>query len=133
MFPVAVQPFFPFAITSRLAVGQALEVRLTCETYSTTLYGEVPLVDAVATYDAETGRTAIFLVNRSLDAATSVAVDVSQLGDVAVLESHTLADADIYAKNTLVEPDMSVRGLKMPRTARNRRPTWRRSSPSFAI
>ncbi|RYZ29464.1 MAG: alpha-L-arabinofuranosidase, partial [Propionibacteriaceae bacterium] len=93
--------FFPFAITSRLAVGDALEVRLTSDTYTTTAYGEVPLVDAVATYDAPTGRTAVFLVNRSLDQATTVSVDVSHLAATAVLETHTLADADIYAANTL--------------------------------
>jgi alpha-N-arabinofuranosidase len=97
--------FFPFAITSRLAVGEALDVKLTTGTYDTTVYGEVPLVDAVATHDAGTGRTAIFLVNRSLDAATSVSVDVSHLGAVSLLETHTLADSDIYAKNTLAEQD----------------------------
>lgn len=95
--------FFPFAITSRLAVGQALEVKLTSDTYQTAIYGEVPLVDAVATFDEATGRTAIFLVNRSLDAATSVTVDVSHLGNVALLETHTLADDDIYAQNTLAD------------------------------
>ena len=93
--------FFPLAITSRLAVGEALDVKLDTQTYDTAVYGEVPLVDAVATHDAGTGRTAIFLVNRSLDAATTVSVDVSHLGAVAVLETHTLADDDIYAKNTL--------------------------------
>ena len=97
--------FFPFAITSRLAQGQALEVRLTTQTYETAAYGEVPLVDAVATHDASTGRTAVFLVNRSLDAATTVSVDVGRLGAVEVLETHTLADADVYAKNTLTEQD----------------------------
>ena len=93
--------FFPFAITSRLAVGQALDVRLTSDTYTTAAYGEVPVVDAVATHDAATGRTAIFIVNRSVDQATRVQVDVSHLGQVTVLETHTLADDDIYAKNTL--------------------------------
>ena len=34
--------FFPFAITSRLAVGQALDVKLTSDTYTTAAYGEVP-------------------------------------------------------------------------------------------
>ena len=95
--------FFPFAITSRLAVGEALEVKLVCDTYQTAVYGEVPLVDAVATHDRDTGRTAIFLVNRSLDAATTVTVDVGHLGEVAILETHTLADDDMYAKNTLTD------------------------------
>ena len=97
--------FFPFAITSRLAVGNALEVRLTCDTYETKAYGQVPLVDAVATHDPETGRTAIFLVNRSLDASTTVTVDVGRLGAVEVLETHTLADADVYAANTLADQE----------------------------
>ena len=93
--------FFPFAVTSRLAVGSALEVKLESDSYASAQYGEVSTVDAVATHDADTGRTAIFLVNRSLDAATTVTIDVSHLGDVAVVEASTLADDDIYAANTL--------------------------------
>ncbi len=97
--------FFPFSITSRLAQGEALELKLDAPTYSTKAYGEVPLVDAVATHDAETGRSAVFLVNRSQTEAITVTVDVSGLGDVAVLESHTLTDDDVYAKNTLEQPE----------------------------
>ncbi|PZU41229.1 MAG: alpha-L-arabinofuranosidase, partial [Microbacterium sp.] len=93
--------FFPFAITSRLAVGKALQLKLDAPTYSTEQYGEVPLIDAVATHDAESGRAAVFLVNRSRTEAIDVTVDVAALGGVGVLESHTLADDDVYAKNTL--------------------------------
>jgi alpha-N-arabinofuranosidase len=93
--------FFPFAITSRLAVGKALQLKLDAPTYSTEQYGEVPLIDAVATHDVESGRAAVFLVNRSRTQAIDVTVDVAALGGVRVLESHTLADDDVYAKNTL--------------------------------
>ncbi|WP_116082352.1 alpha-N-arabinofuranosidase [Agromyces sp. PvR057] len=97
--------FFPFSITSRLAQGEALELKLDAPTFSTKAYGEVPLVDAVATHDAETGRSAVFLVNRSQTEALTVTVDVSGLGEVSVLESHTLSDDDVYAKNTLEQPE----------------------------
>ncbi|MGI9822698.1 alpha-N-arabinofuranosidase [Agromyces sp. Marseille-Q5079] len=97
--------FFPFSITSRLAQGEALELKLDAPTYSTKAYGEVPLVDAVATHDAETGRSAVFLVNRSQTEALTVTVDISGLGEVSVLESHTLTDDDVYAKNTLEQPE----------------------------
>ncbi|MDY0911189.1 alpha-N-arabinofuranosidase [Microbacterium sp. CFBP9034] len=93
--------FYPFAITSRLARGDALRVRLDTPTYETAAYGEVPLVDAVATRDPETGQSAVFLVNRSVEEAVQVTVAISGLGDVSVIETHTLADADVYAKNTL--------------------------------
>ena len=97
--------FFPFALTSRLAVGSALEVKLESDTYSTATYGEVSVVDAVATHDAESGKAAIFLVNRSQDAPTTVSIDVSHLGAVSITETHTLADDDIYARNTLADQD----------------------------
>jgi alpha-L-arabinofuranosidase len=105
--------FFPFAITSRLASGAALEVKLESDSYQTEKYGTV---DAVATHDADTGRTAIFVVDRSLDAATTVTIDVSHLGPVSIAETHTLADDDIYAKNTLDNQDRV--GVRVNESAR---------------
>ena len=97
--------FFPFATTSRLATGTALEVKLESPEYGTELYGAVPLIDAVATHDAATGRTAVFLVNRSQADEAVVTIDISTLGPVSVLSAQTLADADATAKNTLEQPD----------------------------
>ncbi|MBP2435890.1 alpha-N-arabinofuranosidase [Microbacterium amylolyticum] len=93
--------FFPFAITSRLAKGEALELKLDAPTYSTKEYGEVSLVDSVATRDAETGEAAVFLVNRSQTESIEVTIDIAGLGDVAIAETHMIHDEDIYAKNTL--------------------------------
>ncbi len=95
--------FFPFALTSRLARGNALRVELTSDSYSTETHGDVPLVDAVATHDPETGEMALFLVNRAVEGPTTVTVDASTLGDVVVRETHTLHDDDPYAANTLAE------------------------------
>jgi alpha-L-arabinofuranosidase len=97
--------FFPFATTSRLARGSALDVRVESPAYSTGAYGAVPLIDAVATHDAQTGRTAVFAVNRSQDAAVTVTADVAALGAVTVLTAETLADDDVTAANTLEQPD----------------------------
>jgi alpha-N-arabinofuranosidase len=97
--------FFPFALTSRLAQGVALEVKLDSGRYSTEVYGEVALVDAVATHDSTTGRTAVFLVNRGQDEEATVTIDVAALGTVGVLQAETLSDADVYAKNTLDAQD----------------------------
>ncbi|HZL02088.1 MAG TPA: alpha-L-arabinofuranosidase C-terminal domain-containing protein [Cellulomonas sp.] len=97
--------YFPFATTSRLAQGQALDVRLESPDYPTSRYGEVPLVDAVATYDEASGTTAVFLVNRSLDDEAEVVVDVRALGDVSVRDASSLYDEDLGAANTLEAPD----------------------------
>jgi alpha-N-arabinofuranosidase len=92
--------FFPFALTSRLAQGEVLKPALEVPTYSTARYGDVPLVDAVATRDPETGAAAVFLVNRSVDEAVTVRIDVERLGALRIAETHTLADADPLAANT---------------------------------
>jgi alpha-N-arabinofuranosidase len=109
--------FFPFSITSRLARGAALQVKLETPSYPTGAYGEVPLVDAVATHDADAGASAVFLVNRSTTDAVTVSVDIRALGDVAVTEAHTLWDDDVYAKNTRVNPERvaprAVDGLRI--------------------
>lgn len=97
--------YFPFAVTSRLAVGVALDVRVESAQYDTDELGAVPLVDGVATHDADTGRSAVFLVNRSQTDAITVTVNLAGLGDVSVLETQMISDADIYATNTKDDPE----------------------------
>jgi alpha-L-arabinofuranosidase len=97
--------FFPFSLTSRLANGSTLDVKLTSDVHETDLYGTVNTVDAVATHDRETGQTAVFMVNRSQSEEASVTIDLSALGKVTLLDAQTLADADVYAKNTLAEKE----------------------------
>jgi alpha-N-arabinofuranosidase len=95
--------FFPFSVTSRLARGTVLEVKLESDTHDTKEYGAVPTVDAVATFDAESGGAAVFLVNRSETEEATVSIDISNLGALGLLEASTLSDDDVYAANTLAD------------------------------
>ena len=107
--PIAAEPdgpawrkctFFPFAITSRLANGVALETGIDSPTYDTAEHGPALLVDAAATFDEAAGTAAVFLVNRSLDEDAQVTVDVGGFGFTGVAEALTLAESDPYAANT---------------------------------
>ncbi|RWZ51806.1 alpha-N-arabinofuranosidase [Labedella phragmitis] len=97
--------FFPFSVTSRLARGVVLRPRIEVGSYPTAKHGAAPLVDAVATFDEETGTAAVFLVNRSLSEAATVTVDLSSLGVTAITEALVLHDDDPYAKNTRDDPE----------------------------
>ena len=108
--------FFPFAVTSRLARGVTLELKLDCPTYESARHGVVSIVDAVATHDEATGDTAVFLVNRSLDEAVEIVIDTSILGDVSVGSAESLHDDDMHAANTRSDPERV--GLKPNETAR---------------
>ncbi|MEP6843165.1 MAG: alpha-N-arabinofuranosidase [Pseudolysinimonas sp.] len=97
--------YFPFAMASRLARGVTLELKLECPTYESEQHGTVGVVDAVATHDEESGASAVFLVNRSLDEPVDFVVDVSLLGAVSLGSADSLYDADMHAANTLSDPD----------------------------
>jgi alpha-N-arabinofuranosidase len=72
-------------------------------TYDTARHGEASVIDAVATVDE--GRAAVFLVNRDLTETARVTIDVRGLGSTRITEAVTLADADVYAKNTRADSD----------------------------
>ncbi|HEY3544808.1 MAG TPA: alpha-N-arabinofuranosidase [Propionicimonas sp.] len=111
--------FFPFALTSAHAHGTALDVAVRCPTYAAGGLGDVPLVDAAASYDEAAGRYALYVVNRSLDEETALRIDVSGIGDSldgATISARVLADPDPLAANTLTEPDrVKVRELDVAR------------------
>jgi alpha-L-arabinofuranosidase len=66
---------------------------------------EAAAVDAVATYDAKRNSTTFFLVNRSVGAVEEVEMVIAgDFAPVGVVET-TPSDADVYAKNTLDDPE----------------------------
>jgi alpha-N-arabinofuranosidase len=82
-----------------------LRLAVESSSHETAVYGPVPLVDAIATLDDDTGGVAVFMVNRSLGAPTTVSIDIGSLGLVHLGESSTLADDDPNAANTLEQPN----------------------------
>jgi alpha-N-arabinofuranosidase len=96
--------FFPFAATSRLAHGRALRVEVEADLYRTDRYGLVPLIDAAATVDDESGRSAIFLVNRSVTEEVQVTVDIDAAPRANLLDAQTLTERDPHAANTAADP-----------------------------
>ena len=95
--------FHPFAITSRLAAGSVLRVETSSPLVSTEKFGEVPAVDAVATYDE--GKLAVFLVNRSVDEAVEGTVDTSRTPVTEVLEALSMYGDDRLAVNSAEHPN----------------------------
>jgi alpha-L-arabinofuranosidase len=97
--------FHPFALTARLARGTVLRLELDAPTYSTARFGDVPVLDAVATHDPETGETVVFAVNRDQSEPLDLRVGLAELGDVAVIEAWTVGGGDPYDQNTADQPD----------------------------
>lgn len=95
--------FHPFALTSGHAAGDVLRVELDAPTYDTQRFGEVPVVDGVATCDDD--RAVVFVVNRSVDAPVQLTIDTRPLGAVSAADAVQLSDDDRFAANTVDAPD----------------------------
>ena len=57
---------YPFEQMRRLAQGQIVQVVASGDKFDSDAYTDVPFVDTSATYDAASGRAALFVANRSL-------------------------------------------------------------------
>ncbi|WP_045741745.1 alpha-N-arabinofuranosidase [Actinoplanes rectilineatus] len=91
--------FFPFAVTSAAARGDALRVALDADTVTTERFGEVPVVAAAATTDGAT--TTVFLQNRHLTETTTLTVDVTAFATAGTVTARSIWDEDVYAVNDL--------------------------------
>lgn len=97
--------FHPFQQAARWAKGEVLLVEPVVDSYDTDLYGDVPLLDATATYDEESGDVTVLCVNRSVDAPLELRVDVRGLPGCRLAEATALSDDDVRACNTEQRPD----------------------------
>jgi alpha-N-arabinofuranosidase len=92
--------FHPFALTSRHGRGTVLRVEPTGPTYETSWLGEVPVVDATAVHDEESGVVTLFAVNRDQHEPLALDVDARSMPNLAVGEHVTVSDDNPDATNT---------------------------------
>ena len=97
--------FYPFAYTARFARGHVLRVDVQTPTYPTKKYGDAPLVHAVATYDEDRGEVAVFAVNRREHEPVELLIGHRAFSGYRLVEQLQLADDDVRAVNTEVQPD----------------------------
>jgi alpha-N-arabinofuranosidase len=96
--------FHPFAHTARLAQGEVLQLAMDVPTYRTGKYGDVPVLDATATWDADTGSLSVFAVNRGPE-PLEIVLTLAQMQALEVSEAMVLAEDDPYLTNTQEHPD----------------------------
>ncbi|NUQ99721.1 MAG: alpha-N-arabinofuranosidase [Streptomyces sp.] len=102
--------FHPFAQAARHARGTVLRTEPAAPTYDTARFGEVPVVDAVATHvtdgDGPHGdELTVFAVNRHTTEAVRLDLDLRAFPGYAPAEHSVLADPDVRAANTLHRPE----------------------------
>ncbi|MEV0949920.1 alpha-N-arabinofuranosidase [Promicromonospora sp. NPDC050249] len=106
--------FHPFALTARHAAGEVLRLAIDSPVHKTARFGEVAVLDAVATHDAGSGDVVVFAVNRSLTGPVVLDVDLRGFPGMRVAEAVTLSNPD-HTWSATADDDTSV--LPRPNTS----------------
>jgi alpha-N-arabinofuranosidase len=100
--------FHPFAQAAALARGDVLRVEPQVPTYDSADHGDVPYLDATATYDDETGAVTLLAVNRTTDEPLELTADVRAFPGHRVVQATTLTADDPTTANTEDDPEAVV-------------------------
>src|SRR5512136_787736 len=100
--------FYPIMLVSKFARGQSLAVATKAPTITTRQFGDMPALDAAASYDPATGQSAVFVVNRSQTDAVSTEIIWQSEPPRQIAGVHQVAGSDIKAANTFEHPDTIV-------------------------
>jgi len=96
--------FYPFLHASRFGRGIALDVQVDSPSYDNATFGEVPLLEAVATLDEQREQLVVFAVNRGQEGPLPLEGELGSLRGYGVAEHIVLEHGDPKARNTADRP-----------------------------
>jgi alpha-N-arabinofuranosidase len=100
--------FYPFKLFSQNARGAALDVLCQSPLYETREFGPVPLLDVSASYDAASGGSAAFIVNRSLKESETAELQWQGWSPGSAVHVYQLSGSDPKAANSFENPSAVV-------------------------
>jgi alpha-N-arabinofuranosidase len=100
--------FYPFMHASNFGRGVALIPVVNCDKYDTKTKKDVPYVEAIGIVNDEKKELTVFAVNRSLEDAVDLDIDLRDFADAKLIEHIVLEHEDMKAVNTAEAPDNVV-------------------------
>ncbi len=100
--------FHPYALTAKHVAGVVLDARVSSDSYDTALHGAVPLVDVVATHDAEGETMTVLIVNRAQSDGAPVRIGFAGFEATGVAGCWTVAEDDPRVTNSAEDPERVV-------------------------
>jgi alpha-N-arabinofuranosidase len=100
--------FYPLLHASAYGRGTALTPVVSCDHYSTKSRKDIPYVEAIAVLSENEKELTVFAVNRSLEEAVELEIDLRDFADAELIEHIVLEHKDLKAENTAGKPDNVV-------------------------
>jgi alpha-N-arabinofuranosidase len=95
--------YWPFKLLRDAVSGDALLAKVRGPELATAMRGDVPVLDAAATYDEAQGTASVSLVNRAPATAVEVAIDIA--GPAFAVTGASVLTGDVKARNEWDSPD----------------------------
>jgi alpha-N-arabinofuranosidase len=100
--------YYPYQFASLHGRGTALNVSVDAPTYDCAVADDVSYLDAAAVHDRANGTVTAFLVNRHLDEAASLELEVGGFDKVELASHATMGGQGLREANTPEDPDRIV-------------------------
>ena len=97
--------FYPFMHASIYGRGTALVPLIQSPKYDTKEITDVPYLESIAVHNEEKGEVTVFAVNRHLEEALPLEVDLRSFEDFTLIEHIVLESDDLKAYNTSTTPN----------------------------
>ncbi|HVU10569.1 MAG TPA: alpha-N-arabinofuranosidase [Phototrophicaceae bacterium] len=97
--------YYPIMLFSKLASGSALDATVHAPRYQTRQFGDMPLIDVSASYDAEKSAGAVFIVNRSQTDSLAVDLNWQDRAPKSIKAVYQLTGSDAKAANSFENPN----------------------------
>ena len=97
--------FYPYMYACRYGRGEALAAEVECDTYAAGGRDAIPYVDSSLVWNEERRELTLFAVNRNLEEAVELTLDLQGFGQLALLEHSVLTHEDMKAVNSPEKPD----------------------------
>lgn len=97
--------YYPYLHASVYGRGQALVPLVQSPKYDTKDITDIPYLESIAVYDDQAGEVTVFAVNRDLENALPLEVDLRSFGRCEVIGHTVLEHEDLKATNTAASPD----------------------------
>lgn len=96
--------YYPFQLYSTFARGKAVDYRLLCDSYSVEGYDNIGYLDCSVIWNSETGKLAIFVVNRHATQSLITQIAVDGKPEVTKATVYELYHNDVKAENSFATP-----------------------------
>ncbi|MCY3779383.1 MAG: alpha-N-arabinofuranosidase [Chloroflexi bacterium] len=108
--------YYPLLLFSQLARSDSLDVLVESPRYETKQYGDMPLLDVSAAFDASANNNAVFIVNRSLTDSVPVEIRWQDAKPKLFTSAQQLAGDDPKAANSWENPNqLRTQAIQAPR------------------